>query len=171
MCDGMTRLQVLDRMAERIDHHGFTTVCVETEPHDPPWQYTVGLLKTHGLPELVLAGVRNTGVAGGLFPLIVDHLLEEWGGSPPEVATVGARRWGFRTVHGSHWSTDRFSSWFGYHEWIGLTLEPQAIQVFWTDHAGALPWAPASRRSARRRQPRLDRPALPGPGRVHRRAG
>lgn len=121
-----------------IEQHGFAVRGVfptEALEH-PPFNYTVGIAKTWGLPELIVSGV-NMEVASHLFWSVVDRIkagnpvqpdvpIEEIAGVPvvfkrcPKQGLVMERMTGAVNIHG-----DR--------PW-------EVLQLVWPDPQGFFPW-------------------------------
>jgi hypothetical protein len=155
----MSYQQVIELIGDRIDRFGWTTIAVETAPGDPPWQYTVGLGLTYGLPELVTVGSPHPEHAYELFPKIIDRMVTDWGDDVPAEAEFDGYTWALRAVHGSHWTGDRFAKWVDYHGETGQFIEPRAIQAFFRDRfQGLYPWEPGINPRVRKLQTRLDLP-------------
>ena len=55
-CNGTSMDELVERYAEQIAKHGFSTVAVFGD-EEPTWCYTVGLQATYSHPELVIYGL------------------------------------------------------------------------------------------------------------------
>ncbi len=146
LCDGRTEQELFETMRARIDAHQWTLQGVEAGPHSAGWVYTIGLIGSHGNPELVLSG---------------DDV--DLDGYPVE----------FGAVHASYLEHGLCACWTGYYNEIGTAPGPlRVLQVVpplteWCDHCdrkrrclatpGARGFGGGLNRAARRAQSRRER--------------
>jgi len=149
-------------MLLKIERFGWTGMYVLPEGSSPGWGYTIGLSERFDHPELVIAGLDDGSVAAifaDLATRVANH--ERIDDLPDARLELDGRPYRLVPVHPSHWKTDRFNMWVQYYGCLGEPYPPAvALQVQWADDVGRLPGDPEYDKRLRRRQPRLDRPAL-----------
>lgn len=139
LCDDpdLTGTDVLDLLRDQIDAHRFTTLSVGGSRSQAEFSYTVGLTE-HGVPELVVVGLRAADAAR-LLDLWGDHLLDTSLVLPGETLESGP--WCMEAV-----AVDRPEQTLVAADALyGPDL--RALQLVWADAAGRFPWDPGRRRS------------------------
>ncbi len=149
-----------EEIAEVVREHGWFAASVSD--HEPPFLYSIGLMQTCDHPELIAFGLEPSLA----HPLVSSLVREIRGGATyahPGTAVVpfgGDFRVGFRAVHPTqHPLYLGFA--MGYCRFIGRPGELQAMQVFWPDREGRLPFEPGCDLDVFQLQPRLDIPLMP----------
>jgi hypothetical protein len=145
--------------------HGWHVTAVaprrETPPHEraPSFAYTVGVLTTLALPELIIFGLPPR-LMGGLLGDLCQKLRNGERFEPG--APIGALlRDAFAQLHPEHPS--HVPIYLRSACWFHRSADVPALQLFWPDRDGNLPWEPGAAASVRAAQPDLRRPAIAGP--------
>ena len=142
--------------AADVRKYGWSAVAVND--HEPPFQYTVGLMHTFGHPEVVVFGL-DSGNAHALLSALARHIRAGRSFAAPGVHTleVGGdeHRVGFREVHPTqHPLYLGFA--MGFLTSIGRMGELEAVQAFWPDAGGKFPFEVGCDLGVYQLQPRLD---------------
>lgn len=137
LCDDpdLTMEDDLDHVRERLTRERFLVQAVEGSRTEAEIAYTVGLT-AHGLPELVVVGVRAE-QAGRLLARWGDYLLDESLVLPGEALTSGPF-----TMEAVEVARP------GDHLLLATVLygdAVRALQLAWCDSAGRWPWQPGHR--------------------------
>jgi len=100
ICDGFSHEEALTGEFVRIAVNGFTMVGIEAEP---PWTYTIGLVRSFDHPELVMTGGAMGDVAD-LLTGVVDHIRDgdRFDADSPPLALCGCTSVAFGPVHPEH---------------------------------------------------------------------
>ena len=128
---------------------------------DPPWLYTVGLLKTLSHPELIVFGLNPQNAYGGISAVVdeirsgVVHPLGR--DAPFDVDGVGSC---LIPVLEDYWKDpcDYLLGASHYYGATGAALDRRALQLVWADEAGRFPWEDSFNPDLAGLQPLLDRP-------------
>jgi hypothetical protein len=142
---------------EVVKKHGWFAASVEDA--EPPFLYTIGLVATYGHPELIIFGLQ---------PRTAHSVLTDISGQIGRGVSFAAEATypgilagefsiGIRSVHPSHHPV-YLGYAMGYCRYIGRTDQLSAVQIFWPDDNGKLPWDANSDADIAARQPRLDIP-------------
>lgn len=150
MCEGATREDVRLGLHDTIQRCGCAIQGVETEPGDPPWAYSIGLIAAVGHPELVVVGLDPLTAAGGIEALARRIMAGERCGPGPDGLDVEGLHVHLVEVHPSHLEAGMFASWVDYYGSLGSPRpEFEALQIV----------VPSRLLGPSGGQPRLDRPA------------
>ncbi len=143
------------KISKDVDKYGWSAI--EIRDYAPPFVYTVGLMVSHGHPELIVFGLPNEGY--GVLAAMVHDIAEgrsfSSSGEFTGVLTEGLVA--TRTVHET-----QHEFWLGYA--MGFCRENgrigglQAMQVFWPDNSGRFPFDSECDHEIYTLQPRLDLP-------------
>ncbi len=140
---------------EDVDRYGWSMLSICD--HEPPFRYTVGLIRTFHQPEFVVFGL-DADVSYELLKTLIEEL--ESGGSfsahhVHEVRLHDAKfKLDFRLVH-----VTQHPLYLGYAMGFCRTNslgELSALQVFWADRRGEFPFDVGCDLDVYQRQPRLD---------------
>jgi Domain of unknown function (DUF4262) len=149
-----------DEIAEVVREHGWFAASISD--HDPPFLYSIGLMQSCGHPELIVFGL-DPDDAHAVLSGMVREIRAGCSYAEPGVYTMAlaeAYRAGIRRVHPTqHPLYLGFA--MGYCRYLGRIGELEALQVFWPDSAGRLPFEVGCDLDAYRSQPRLDIPLTP----------
>lgn len=159
----MDAIDCYDELLFRIDatiERGETMVqYVSTDPPNPPWAYTIGLL-TIGHPEIITLGLAPESAAPGLQMLATEireghrrpigaESGQALGGLPIRLLPVPIEEW----CEPNH----RFAMALNYYGPTGFDpARFEAVQLVWADDRGRFPWDPGFPTRLRRLQPILD---------------
>jgi hypothetical protein len=159
--------EILFRVHSRIETQG---VCVEYafgDGQDPPWAYTVGLLRL-GHPEVIVFGLDECCTA-----YAIECLLDEIraGFTRPVGRTRRQPKLGdpgvavrLVPVPDHYWdcsdeSGHRLCIAVEYYRALGWERsEVRALQLVWANGSGRFPWHAGASKRDQHRQPLLDRP-------------
>ena len=146
-----------DAIAADVDRVGWS--CISIRDVDPPFAYTVGLMKTHDHPELIIFGRPDDA-----HPILYDLVSAIASGSrlstPTEYDVLDGFPIGTRPVDISHHET-YLGYAMGYVRRIGRIGDLTAIQIYVPDIDGTYPYQPGCAEPVYRSQPRLDIPLTP----------
>jgi hypothetical protein len=142
---------------EVVKKNGWFAASVEDA--EPPFLYTIGLMATYDHPELIIFGLQPR-TAHSVLEDIVGQIGR--GTSFAEEATypgiiAGEFPVGVRRVHLSQHPV-YLGYAMGYCRYIGRAGQLSAVQIFWPDDNGKLPWDANSDAEIAARQPHLDVP-------------
>jgi hypothetical protein len=145
-----------EEIAEIVAEHGWFGANVSDA--EPPFFYTIGLMKTFDHPELIIFGLEPE-EANALFQGLIRDLREGKVYKQPGVYTItlgkDKHQVGFRTVHETqHELYLGFA--MGFMRGIDSIGELEAMQVFWPDRAGKFPFDVGCELEVYNLQPRLD---------------
>jgi hypothetical protein len=145
-----------DEFAEDVRNDGWALANVSD--HQPPFQYTIGLMETCRHPECILFGLEG-GHAHALFSALIRDIRMGKSYAEPGVYAVNidGEDWqvAFRRVHPTqHPLYLGFA--MGFLTNIGRIGELEAMQAFWPDRAGKFPFDPGCALKVNQSQPRLD---------------
>lgn len=137
MCDrpDLTRDDVFDSIRAVIARRRFGVVGVEGSTREAEFSYTVGLTE-HGLPELVVTGLRPDR-ATGLLEVWADYLLAGSVVLPGESLRTG--RWVLEAVQVDRPEQHLLIADEFYGEGV------RGLQLVWADPSGRWPWEPRFR--------------------------
>jgi Domain of unknown function (DUF4262) len=149
-------LAVDDAFAEDVRTHGWSLASISD--HEPPFQYTIGLMHTCRHPEFIVFGLEADN-AHALLSELVAQIRVGRSFAQPEVQVVSVaddkHRVGFRRVHPTqHELYLGFA--MGFLTSIGRIGELEAMQAFWPDAAGKFPFEVGCDLAVYQLQPRLD---------------
>ena len=146
LCDhpDLTVEEYLDHLRDRLTRERFVLQSVTGSRTSPELTYSVGLT-AHGLPELIVVGVRPADAAP-LVRLWGDYLLDESLVLPGEALTCGA--WAMEAVEVVRPEEHLRVAAAVYGEAV------RALQLAWCDSGGRWPWQ-AGHRARRAGQPLL----------------
>lgn len=177
--DGMKRMTFTDELLFSIEANisrcGWHATAVFGGP-EPPWVYTIGIIETWSHPELIVFGL-DAGSAHWLLSAVVDDLkagVAHETGRDTEFDLDGTRVC-LLPVSDRYWrpNYDYLLWWPRYYRARGSDLQPEALQLVWSDEEGRFPWDDGFDTKLARLQPFLDRPgaahARPTPAPRHRR--
>lgn len=119
MCDGATRDEVRLGLHRTIRRCGWAIQCVETEPGEAPWAYTIGLTAAVGHPELVVIGLEPSRAAVGIDALAKRVLAGERCTPGPHGLEVAGLHVHLVEVHPSHLQAGLLASWVDYYAHFG----------------------------------------------------
>lgn len=151
-----------EEFAEDVRVFGWSMASISD--HQPPFQYTIGLMETLSHPEFIAFGLdSNDGHA--LFSGLVRDIRAGRSYAEPGVHTVhvggDAHRVGIRRVDPTqHPLYLGFA--MGFLSNLGHIGELEAVQVFWPDRAGLFPFQAGCDLAVYQLQPRLDIGLTPG---------
>jgi hypothetical protein len=149
-------VRVEEEIAEVVRQYGW--YAASSSDHQPPFLYTIGLMKTLNHPEFITFGL-DADNAHALFSQLVWDIRANQSFAEPGVYTVridgDEHRVGFRRVHPTqHELYLGFA--MGYCRHIGRIGELEAMQVFWPDSDGKFPFEVGCDPAVSQLQPRLD---------------
>ncbi len=142
--------------ADDVRTHGWSLANVYD--HNPPFQYTIGLMHTCGHPEFIVFGLEADN-AHALISGLVQEIRAGRSFAEPGVQVIrlgdDEHRVGFRRVHATqHELYLGFA--MGFLTSIGRMGELDAMQVFWPDDRGKFPFDVGCDLEVYQFQPRLD---------------
>jgi hypothetical protein len=145
-----------DEFAEDVRKNGWSLANVSD--HNPPFQYTIGLMQTCRHPEFILFGLEG-GQAYALFTVLVADIRAGKSYAEPGLykVNIDGAEWevGFRRVHPTqHELYLGFA--MGFLTNIGRIGELEAMQAFWPDRSGKFPFDADCNFKVSEAQPRLD---------------
>ena len=150
-----------EEIAEVVREHGWFAASVSD--HEPPFLYSIGLTQTCDHPELIVFGL-DPPVAHAMVSSLVREIRGGASYAHPGTAVVpvvgGDFRVGFRAVHPTQ-HPPYLGFAMGYCRFIGGSSKLQAMQVFWPDREGRMPFEIGCDLDVFRLQPRLDIPLTP----------
>ena len=125
---------------------------------DPPFFYTIGLMKTYNHPEFIVFGLESMN-ANVLIQSLILGLNNGQKYKQPDIYTitigVEQHRVGIRKVHETqHPLYLGFA--MGFMTGLGRMGELEAMQVFWPDRNGKFPFDSSCELEVYNCQPRLD---------------
>jgi hypothetical protein len=146
-------------IADNVERYGWHAISISDI--NPPFVYTVGLMRTFAHPEAIIFGLERR-EAHSILSVVVENLRAgcryETAGKYDNVLEAYAI--GVRPVHTSQ--HERYLGYaMGFCREIGRIGELQAVQFFWPDRDGRFPFEPNCDLDAYNRQPRLDIPLTP----------
>lgn len=136
MCEGATEDEVLRRLHQQIQDHGFAIVPVGSGREARGWAYTIGLVEGTYHPELVVAGYPL-----GDAVVVLDEVGHRVVAGSRVSAGVGPVTYrgvpvGTVPVHPSHIRRGLMAAWRWYYDSVGRPdLGPCALQVVLPDGA------------------------------------
>ncbi len=136
LCNGISVDALMTQTFERIAANRFTMVGVEGPRR---WAYTVGLVESFDHPELIVTGLefeRTSALLTGVADRVRAGERFTNAAGPIDVADTRVH---FTPVHPAQWVQGRFNMWSAYYDWVGLRLDPTAIQVVWPLGSGCPP--------------------------------
>jgi hypothetical protein len=145
-----------EEFAEDVRAYGWSMASIID--HEPPFQYTIGLMETCRHPELIVFGLDSHD-AHALFSGLIREIRAGQSYAEPGVYTVNIggekhRVW-LRRVHPTQ--HPRYLGFaMGFLTNIGRIGELEAVQVFWPDRAGKFPFEAGCDLAVYQLQPRLD---------------
>lgn len=128
ICNGLTREEVRERLAEKVACRGFAIQVVEAAPRQRGWAYTVGLIENYDHPEFVLVNAKvPTGAA--VLDALGQHVRRGSELLPGD--SVWAAGWpvDLVQVHPAHLNHGVFDSWLGLYSWLPSPPEFSALEV------------------------------------------
>jgi hypothetical protein len=145
-----------EEIAEIVEQSGWFPASVSD--HEPPFLYSIGLMKTLDHPEFIVFGLDKEN-AYALTSGLIDEIRggRSFKDAGVYTVTIGddEHRVGMRVVHPTqHPLYLGFAMGFCRH--IGRIGELQAMQVFWPDEAGRFPFEVGCDLGVFQLQPRLD---------------
>jgi hypothetical protein len=145
-----------DEFAEDVRKFGWSQASIND--HQPPFQYTIGLMETFRHPEFIMFGLEADN-AHVLFSGLVREIRGGRSFAEPGIQTIllggDEHRVGFRPVHPTqHELYLGFA--MGFLRNIGRIGELEAVQAFWPDAAGKFPFDIGCALAVYQLQPRLD---------------
>ena len=146
-----------ENIAADVDRMGWS--CLTIHDTFPPFAYTVGLMKTHDHPELIVFGrpEDDYAILADLVAKIAQGIrLDE----PKEYDLLDGFPVATRPVDESHHES-YLGFAMGYVRRMGRIGELQAVQVYVPDIDGIYPFQPKCAQSVIECQPRLDNPLTP----------
>jgi hypothetical protein len=142
-------------IAEVVREHGW--FAADINDGDPPFLYTIGLMQTWDHPELILFG-RQSYTAHRLLSIMVDAIRN--GASYREPGTYAGVLQNDARIGVRHVDPTQHQLYLGYAmgylSYIGRIGELRAMQVFWPDRTGKVPYEVGCDLEVHRLQPRLD---------------
>ncbi|RHA38177.1 DUF4262 domain-containing protein [Cellulomonas rhizosphaerae] len=150
-CQGMTDEEVREDFLAKIERFGWTLCSVEGGGGRLSFTYTIGLTRYHGHPELVVSGLDQFDAAS----VLNDLGARVRGGERFEPGqVVPYEGTSHRSLMVRVTSPEKLAFAQEIYRMPGGRPVP-ALQVIWSDHAGAWPWQVDARP---RRQELLGRP-------------
>lgn len=145
-----------DEIAADVRNHGWSLA--DVYDHNPPFQYTIGLMETSRHPEFIVFGLESDG-AHALFSALIRDIDARKSYAEPGVYTVNVggddHQVGFRQVHPTqHEIYLGFA--MGFLTNAGRIGELEAMQAFWPDQSGKFPFDVGCDLGVFEAQPRLD---------------
>ena len=144
-----------EEIAEVVREHGWFAASISD--HEPPFLYTIGLMKTLNHPELIVFGLDPSD-AHALFSGMIRQIRAGDSFARPGVYTVSHAedfQVGVRRVHPSqHPLYLGFA--MGFLRNLGRIGELEAVQMFWPDSSGKFPFEVGCDLGVYECQPRLD---------------
>jgi hypothetical protein len=145
-----------DQIAEAVRKYGWDAISIND--HKPPFLYTVGLMETQKHPELIMFGLEANNTHA-LFSVMIREMSRGRRFAEPGIETVriaeAEHRVGLRQVHPTqHRVYLGFA--MGFCRLIGRVGELEAMQVFWPDRNGKLPFEVGCELDVFVLQPRID---------------
>jgi hypothetical protein len=142
--------------AEDVRAHGWSMASISD--HEPPFQYTIGLMETFRHSEFIIFGLDSDS-GHALFAGLVRDIRAGRSFADSGVHTVNLggdeQRVGFRRVHPTqHPLYLGFA--MGFLTNIGRIGELEAMQAFWPDESGKFPFEVGCDLTVYQLQPRLD---------------
>ena len=146
-------------IADDVERFGWH--CISISDADPPFLYSVGLMKTFDHPEAILFGLEPP-AAHGILSVIVENLRD---GARYETAAkydnvLDGFPIGVRPVDVSQHQI-YLGYAMGFCREIGRIGELRTMQLFWPDVNGRFPFEANCDLDVYNRQPRLDIPLTP----------
>jgi len=145
-----------DEFADDVRKYGWSAVAIND--HVPPFQYTIGLMRTWNHPELIVFGLDSNN-AHALLSGLVRNIRAGQSYANPGTYTVAIgsheHRVGFRRVH----STQQplyLGFAMGFLRSVGRMGQLEAVQTFWPDASGRFPFEVGCDLAVYELQPRLD---------------
>lgn len=142
-----------DEISQKVARHGW--IAISIDDCDPAFTYTCGLMTTFGQPELIIFGL-DTKERYNILAVMVDELRQ--GGSFKHGCTYGSilknGQIAVRIVEPSHHST-YLGYAMGHCRQVAKAGGLQALQVFWPDANGHLPFESTCDAVISSGQPRL----------------
>jgi len=139
------------RISKDIETHGCFVMCVFGSESVPVFAYSIGLLDTFNMPEVIIFGLNPENMAG-LINVIVHNLREgqtyEAGQSYKNIAQNLPAYFG--RVEDRH-----ISDYFGQAQLHHKREVFPALQMVWSDPSGLFPWQDGFEERFRERQPLL----------------
>lgn len=128
------RRAVVDTMKEHVEEHGWTLQSVFGSEETPPFTYTIGLSATYGHPEVYVCGLPHE-IAQQLLATVCQRVAAGERFETPKIDTELANMpAAFRPVRDQEVEDNSA---------IGQDVLEQtfsAVQLFWPDPAGNMPW-------------------------------
>jgi hypothetical protein len=148
--------RVDEEFAEDVRAYGWSMATISD--HNPPFQYTVGLMETLRHPEFIIFGLESDN-AHALFSGLVREIRAGRSFAEPGVHTVSLggdeHRVGFRRVHPTQQPL-YLGFAMGFLTNINRIGELEAMQAFWPDDSGTFPFETGCDLAVYQLQPRLD---------------
>lgn len=142
ICDGKSHEQARREMLGRISRFGYTKVLVECEPRarepKPCWTYSVGLWSFYHVPEVIVVGAHNEGIAA-----VDAYAALARAGHTFKRGQLHTDLMADHTVLLQRVHRAKFRYWFAqaYHFYPGGKFP--AYQLIWQHSDGSWPWESA----------------------------
>lgn len=149
MSDGTDEIEA--RVRNDIDQHGWHIVLIPPEEPAPGWAHTIGLFERFEHPELLTFGIDLQVLAGLLNHLgAAIHRGARFGAGDEPVGLLERGALAFRDIR-PKWQ----ELFLGNAAWHYKRPDVPALQCFWPDPGGHLPWQPECDAAWRGDQPLL----------------
>lgn len=141
ICDGKSREQARREMLERISSFDYTMVTVECEPRarrpKPCWTYSVGLWSLRHVPEVIVVGAHNEGIAA-----VKAYAALARAGRTFKSGQLQAELMADHTMLLQRVDRAKYRYWFAqaYHFYPDGNFP--AYQLIWQHKDGLWPWEP-----------------------------
>ncbi|TML38335.1 MAG: DUF4262 domain-containing protein [Actinobacteria bacterium] len=132
MCDGKSRAEVLEGMADTIATYGWAIQCVEAGYGSLSYAYTIGLTERFGHPELMIGNIKLGTVAAALNGL-GQQVREGTTLRPYTAARVMGLEFPLVAVHQAHLQGDVFAGWHEMYRWLPSPWPLRVLEVLVPD--------------------------------------
>lgn len=145
-----------EQFAADVREYGWSLASIGD--HNPPFQYTIGLMESHRHPEFIVFGL-DADNAHALFSGLIGEIRAGRSFAEAGIQTIklggNEYRVGFRRVHPTQ--HERYLGFaMAFVRNISRIGELQAMQAFWPDESGKFPFEAGCDLAVYELQPRLD---------------
>lgn len=146
----MNEQEYKEKVLENIKRVGWHCTAVLAGENSPPFTYTVGLFKTHGMPELLIIGLPDTLSYKLLDDMIGLLLKDELDLSVPSDIIIKNYSVFFVEIDKRH-----FADYIKSAIWFNDGVDFPAYQMVWPSQDGLFPWDKDATEAYRKAQPLL----------------